>query len=191
MTKLPQTFPVRLATQWQSEPKQLLQPTLFNWLYDPSSLTARLKRYCQHFRVDVIGQRVEACQSEEANGNIVSGEQVLVREVVLYCDEQPQVFARSLLPLSSLTGEEQQLAHLGTQPLGQVLFNNPLLERRSIEVSVFDQHSTVAQFAQQLSLGLSHDIWGRRSLFILNHKPIMVAEVFLPNAFAYVQGVYL
>jgi chorismate lyase len=191
MSFLQTHFPVTLVANWQAQPATKLVDTLSDWLYDPSSLTARLKRHCKNFRVEVIGQRVEACRTSEANAVIAINEQVLVREVVLYCDQQPQVFARSLLPLSSLTGEEQQLAHLGTQPLGQVLFNNPLLERKAIEVSSFAANSTVSQFSQHLALPFQHELWGRRSLFVLNNKPILVAEVFLANAFAYQQGIYL
>jgi len=189
MTFLQTFFPVTLATQWQTQPQENLTNTLTDWLFDPSSLTARLKNHCQNFRVEVIGQQLEACQADEANSAIKTGEQVLVREVVLYCDEQPQVFARSLLPLKSLTGEEQQLAHLGTQPLGQVLFNNPQLERQSIEVESFNKNSAVSKFSSKLGLTPEHNLWGRRSLFVLNKKPIMVAEVFLPNAFAYKDGI--
>jgi chorismate--pyruvate lyase len=29
------------------------------------------------------------------------------------------------------------------------------------------------------------ELWGRRSVFIVENKPLMVAEVFLPQAFAY------
>ena len=108
-----------------------------------------------------------------------------MREVLLYCDEVPQVFARSLLPLSSLTGEQQQLAHLGTQSLGQVLFNHPDLVRKKIEVAAFDQQSSVAKIAEHLSLKVLQPMWGRRSVFVLDAKPLMVAEVFLPGAFAY------
>ncbi|PCI59503.1 MAG: chorismate--pyruvate lyase [Gammaproteobacteria bacterium] len=189
MTFIQTFFPVTLATQWQTQPQENLTNTLTDWLFDPSSLTARLKSHCQSFRVEVVGQQLQTCQVDEANSAIKTGEQVLVREVVLYCDEQPQVFARSLLPLKSLTGEEQQLAHLGTQPLGQVLFNNPQLERQSIEVESFDHNSAVSKFSATLGLTPEHNLWGRRSLFVLNKKPIMVAEVFLPNAFAYQDGI--
>jgi len=114
---------------------------------------------------------------------------VLVREVILYCDDTPQVFARSLLPLTSLTGSEQQLAHLGNQPLGQVIFNSPDLERKDIEVACLGPQTPVAALARTLDLEDVGRLWGRRSLFYLQHKPIMVAEVFLPGAFAYQQEV--
>lgn len=190
MTWLQDSFPITLSAHWQVSSQPPLSAELLNWLNDPNSLTARLKRHCKIFRVEVVGQRVEACDPNEANLTIKANEQVLVREVILYCDEQPQVFARSLLPLRSLTGNEQQLANLGTQPLGQVIFNNPLLERQSIEIASFDQLSNVAKLSRQLSLNYQHELWGRRSLFVLGNKPIMVAEVFLPESFAYQHGVH-
>lgn len=183
-------FPVTLSTHWRDAQSYPLPTDLKSWLLDPSSLTARLKSHCQQFRVELLGQSIEVCQDSEAVALIPAGEKILVREVLLFCDEKPHVFARSLLPLSSLTGAEQSLANLGTQSLGQVLFNNPSLERQTIEVAEFNKSSAVGKLAQQLklsseSLSSSMNLWGRRSIFVLENKPLMVAEVFLPDAFAY------
>jgi len=178
-------FPITLSSHWRDAQNCSLPDHLQSWLLDPNSLTARLKSHCHHFRVELLGQRVEFCQASEAVALIQPGEQVLVREVLLFCDEKPQVFARSLLPLSSLTGAEQALANLGTQSLGQVLFNNPSLERQTIEVAEFDLNSCVAKLAHDLQLNTESNLWGRRSIFVLENKPLMVAEVFLPDAFAY------
>ncbi len=178
-------FPVNMKTQWQDPKSVEINAYLRDWLLDPSSLTARLKQHCQRFDVKVLGQHVELCHEEEANDDIKAGERVLVREVLLYCDDVAQVFARSLLPLRSLTGQEQQLAYLGSQSLGQILFNNPGLIRKCIEISSFDQHSCVAKLLPELALSLESSMWGRRSVFVLHDKPLMVAEIFLPGAFAY------
>ncbi len=179
------SFPVNLIGKWLSPNACQLSDILRDWLLDPSSLTSRLKKHCEDFRVELLGQKIESCHADEANDVIKVGEQVLVREVLLYCDGIPHVFARSLLPLSSLTGTEQALANLGTQSLGQVLFNNPSLERQCIEVSAFLSSSSVAIFAKSLSLTVEQRLWGRRSIFMLENKPLMVAEVFLPDAVAY------
>jgi chorismate--pyruvate lyase len=185
MTAQHSLFPVQLPTVWQAPNSIAINKTLLDWLLDPASLTARLKQHGAKFRVEVLGQAIEACSDLEANADILAGEQVLVREVLLYCDDVAQVFARSLLPLKSLTGEQQLLADLGTQSLGQVLFNHPDLLRKKIEVAAFDQQSTVAKIAEHLSLKVLQPMWGRRSVFMLDAKPLMVAEVFLPGAFAY------
>jgi chorismate--pyruvate lyase len=178
-------FPVEMQADWQAPDVFDIDPILRDWLLDPLSLTARLKRHCQHFRVQVLGQSISRCSEQEATDDINAGEQVLIREVLLFCDDKPQVFARSLLPLRSLTGAEQQLAQLGNQSLGQVLFNNPELIRKGIEISSFDQQSSVAKLAKHCQLPVTTELWGRRSIFVLHNKPLMVAEVFLPDAFAY------
>ena len=184
-------FPIKLICHWQNPIADNIPKYLLNWLVEPSSLTARLKRHCSQFRVEVLGQQIELCQSHEANDVIKVNEQVLVREVLLYCDDVPQVFARSLLPLSTLTDDEQQLAELGNQPLGQVLFNNPSLVRKNLTIATFDQSSSVGQLVKSLSIDVDDQfiMWGRSSLFFVHQKPLMVAEVFLPQAFAYQQDV--
>jgi len=193
----PVTFPVTLTGQWQSasDANLILPPQpLKGWLLDEGSLTARLKSRCEKFQVKVIGEQHQLCSAKEACNLIKVGEPILVREVILYCDDVPRVFARSLLPLASLTGKEQALASLGEQPLGQVLFNNASLLRQRLEVSSFNCDSSVAILAQNLfsnthiqdSCKLFREkLWGRRSIFMLENKPLMVAEVFLPDAFAY------
>ena len=190
-------FPVTLTGQWQSpndENTSLLSEILKDWLLDEGSLTKRLKGRCKHFQVKVIGEEQQLCSAAEACNLIEVNEPVLVREVLLYCDDVPQVFARSLLPLKSLTGKERVLGNLGEQPLGQVLFNSPSLQRQRLEFSSFSANSSVAMLAQSLAKQNTQEnsptlvkspIWGRRSIFILEDKPLMVAEVFLPGAFAY------
>jgi len=178
-------FPVNMQAKWCSEKSVQLPSNLRDWLLDPSSLTARLKRHGNDFRVEVLGQKIESCTTEEATSEVIAGQEVLIREVLLFCGEQPQVFARSLLPLSSLTGNEEQLANLGDQSLGQVLFNHPQLQRKRIEVASFDSESSVAQLAKHYQLSSNADLWGRRSVFLIEDKPLIVAEVFLPEAFAY------
>jgi len=180
-------FPVQMQANWCAEQQFDLAENLRDWLLEPSSLTARLKEHCQSFRVEVLGQKIEQCSQNEATEEVRVGQDVLIREVLLYCDDKPHVFARSLLPLSSLTGEEKQLASLGNQSLGQVLFNHPHLKRKGIEVASFDQQSSVARLSKYLELASLETLWGRRSVFVIDDKPLIVAEVFLPDAVAYQQ----
>lgn len=188
-------FPVTLTGIWRDTKDLHVNDDLQSWLLDPSSLTTRLKSHCKNFRVELLGQHITNCDENEAVALIPAGEKVLIREVILFCDDTPQVFARSLLPLSSLTGEEQALASLGTQSLGQVLFNNPSLKRNKIEVAQFDQNSSIAILIKNLPKSLMpnllpENLWGRRSIFLLENKPLMVAEVFLPGSYAYQKHIH-
>ncbi|QDP03043.1 chorismate lyase [Thalassotalea sp. PS06] len=182
-----------LDVNWVSASLAPKQSTINDWLLDPTSLTARLKRHCQEFRVLLLGQQLQPCPAHEALQNddgsaskgISEGEEVLVREVLLYCDNVPVVFARSLLPSGSLTGEQKALAELGEQPLGQVLFNNPKLTRKVLQVAEIAPSLRLCELAKMADLEVTHSLWGRRSLFHIEEKPLMVAEVFLPGALAY------
>lgn len=185
MPTITSLFPVQLHTQWYKPSSIDIAPIVSDWLLDPGSLTARLKSNCHTFQVKVLGQKIESCSEQDACEIIKQGSEVLVREVILYCDDSPQVFARSLLPISSLTGEEQALANLGNQPLGQFIFSRPNLTRTAIEVGQFDDKSTVMELARTLESKQVKRLWGRRSLFHLDGKPLVVAEVFLPDALAY------
>ncbi|WP_286264173.1 chorismate--pyruvate lyase family protein [Thalassotalea atypica] len=185
MSALNSLFPVQLHTHWIPSSQLDVDSCLADWLLDPTSLTARLKKHSHDFRVVVLGQRLEKCSKQDACEIIQVGSEILTREVILYCDDSAQVFARSLLPLASLTGEEQALATLGDKPLGQVIFSKANLTRTAIEVGRFNNQSSVAKLADKLELNASQEMWGRRSLFHVDDKPIVVAEVFLPNAFAY------
>lgn len=182
-------FPVGLTAQWHSQVSSSLPTPLKNWLFDASSLTARLKQHCQHFKVQVLGQQVMPCDAIDATHDIAQGEPVLVREVLLHCDGEAHVFARSLLPLSSLTGEQQQLASLGEQPLGQVIFNQANMQRSAIEVAAFapEQYAKLTRLLTKLEQNCERELWGRRSTFFLADKPLMVSEIFLPPALAYQQ----
>lgn len=184
-------FPVTMDTIWQQDHHFQLSQTLRSWLIEPDSLTARLKAHSKTFVVQVLGQSIMACRPQEANSDIEAGEDVLVREVLLLCDGIPHVFARSLLPLNSLTGEQEKLAHLGEQSLGQVLFNHPELIRKNIEVANFNDNKAINALIQELKLDQIKDIWGRRSVFVIDNKPMVVAEVFLPNAHAYQKSVVM
>ncbi len=175
----------RLEPLWQ--PRQQLRHTQIpqewqSWLYNDESLTARLKGACdESFRVEVLEQRYESIEPDEADAmSIPPDEEALLREVYLYCGEQRMVYARSVIPTSTLTGPEKQLENLGDQPLGAFLFNYPGMRRDEIELASFDQQDTIFKRATDgLTIDVD-DIWGRRSVFWLGTKPLLVAEIFLP-----------
>ncbi|GLX83837.1 putative chorismate pyruvate-lyase [Thalassotalea loyana] len=188
MSSLQHLFPINLSADWQNQVPEGVNTYVKDWLLDESSLTARLKANAREFRLEVLGQQITYCSEQEACIYVKAGERVLAREVVLFCDDVPQVFARSLLPLTSLTGEQKALAELGEQPLGQVIFNSPLLQRKALQVAEFSEASNMHSLNVALNIDSEQSYWGRRSTFLIDDKPILVAEVFLPGALAYQQG---
>lgn len=152
---------------------------LHDWLQDAGSLTARLIAQSHgQFRVEVLFQGFGQIRLDERRALGANKHQAtLVREVILYGNNQPWVFARSLLPLSSLTGRLRQLRKTSRKPLGAFLFKQPQLHRSPIEIAKINQtHHYLPEYLHQ-----NQTIWGRRSVFYVDQKPLLVSEVFLPD----------
>jgi chorismate--pyruvate lyase len=79
----------------------------------------------------------------------------------------------------------RHLRQFGTQPLGQLLFNTPGMQRNPFEIAQIlpAQLPPAARSMDRDNLKLntqSEPAWGRRSRFTLYHKPLVVSEIFLP-----------
>lgn len=151
-----------------------------DWLFDPGSLTSRIITACKgRFSVQVLSvQRGLPRLDETLALHMRDRNQALVRQVLLYCNDVPWVYARTVIPLTSLRGPLRGLTRLGNKPLGAVLFANRTMRRSAIEVTrLMPQHPCYA--AMEYSDG--NEIWGRRSVFHLHNKPLLVSEFFLPT----------
>lgn len=154
------------------------------WLLDEGSLTAHLVKKTQgDFAVNVVRQSfMQPTLSERISLNIPPRQVALVREVILLCHQQPWVFARSVIPLKSLKGSLRHLRHLKAKPLGHLLFTSPHMTRLPFEIAKIDiSTSTPSNECKHLQTTKdSKYVWGRRSKFYLEGKPLSVAEIFLP-----------
>ena len=154
----------------------------YRWLSDSGSLTRALVSRCNgRFSVEVVSQGWDAVLPGERRLLAMRrGEAALVREVRLHCDGEAWVFARTLIPASSLRGEARRLAFLGNRPLGAVLFADPTTRRRLVEFTRLKARHRLHGHATA-HLGREHAVlWGRRTLFEYAGRPLLVNEIFLP-----------
>lgn len=155
-----------------------------HWLFDRASLTARLVGLCgAGFRVDVIRQSSRRPRLDEARVlGMRLGRKALIREVLLCCEHDVWVFARTVIPLSTLTGPQRVYARLGSRPLGAMLFSDKTMRRGPVQVSTM--------MPAQLPVALAEEeiIWGRRSVFRVGGKPLLVSEYFLPQLLGRTRG---
>lgn len=150
---------------------------LSRWLFDRGSLTQHLITASQgHFAVEVLHQGIGRPRPVEARAlHLSPRRRALVREVILFGRGRPWVFARSILPLATLTGRLRALRHLDNRPLGGLLFKDPSMRRSAIEVArILPRHRILPEHLQS-----QRPAWGRRSVFYLDEKPLLVCEIFL------------
>ncbi len=153
-----------------------------SWLLDPHSLTQRLLASCPgKFRVQVIDEAwARPAPSERRRLGMNAASIARIRQVRLLCDGVPWVFARTAIPYSTLTGPVRRLALLGTRPLGAVLFADKSMRRGGLEVAAIERGNFLYRQATRGLRNKPRAIWGRRSVFYLSGKPLLVNEIFLP-----------
>jgi chorismate lyase len=153
------------------------QAQALSWLFDHDSLTARLKRHCLTFEVRVLSQRYQRPTLDEQKIlDVRPGRFALIRQVCLYCNGTASVYARTVIPTTTLTGHRRVYANLGTRPLGAMLFADRTMQRDEVMVSEF----LLAELPLENSNREGH-CWGRRSIFRVGGKPLLVSEYFLPE----------
>ncbi len=173
--------------------QQLNQAQLPNsvrkWLLDMGSLSERLiSASNDQFQVQVLNQGfVKPALNESQLLRIKPHCVALIRESALLCAGQPWVFARSIIPLSSMQGRLRQLRKFSNISLGALLFNDPYLHRSPFQVALIDPAflpETIAPKTiapETITLNTDANLWGRRSCFYLHDHPLLVSEIFLPS----------
>ncbi len=146
-------------------------------------MTRRLQQACtQTFRVELLSQeRDKPMQNEAQQLGLKSGRYALLRQVLLLCGERRWVFARTVIPLSTLQGRQRVLGHLGNRSLGAMLFADKSMQRGSLEVTCLTKGARLFDTATRLLKRKPQCIWGRRSVFYVENKPLLVSEFFLPE----------
>jgi len=171
-------FPVGMESHWNTPAAGQHPAALHNWLTDEGSLTEKLKALHSDFHVEVLGQEQMVAEPDEYQALNLPVETVTVREVLLWCNGTPWVFARSVMPQEHLKGKAKQVTGLGNKPLGEHLFTRKDVTPGTIEIAEFPVLSPVARLNRMLN-GKSETLWGRRRPFFIGDTAILVAEVFL------------
>jgi chorismate--pyruvate lyase len=160
---------------WRNIKQQFPRPNALytHWLMAPGSLTKKLQSISDGtFFVRVLSEGWAYQSVSPASGLTQCGSGKLLmwsRRVLLGGHGENWVAAHSLIPITTLRGANRQLIHLGNKPLGGFLFKQRGLMRGDTQICQCD------------------DYWGRRSLFFLDKRSLLVAEFFLPDLIGRIQ----
>ena len=152
------------------------------WLRDRGSLTLRIQQRCSHFAVrNVFGGLARIPRDESVLLGIPPRQFAYTREVFLYADNQPVVFAHSVLAREHLSNAWTAVRVLGNKPLGAFLFAHPLVERKPLHYQALRGAHPLYQRSAGVLNNPPSRLWARRSLFYLHGTSLLVTEVFLPG----------
>ncbi len=152
------------------------------WLRDCGSLTLRIQQRCARFGVrGVRSGLAKIALDEAALLGVALPHLAWSREVFLYADDRPVVFAHSACARQHLRGAWANVRDLGGRPLGALLFAHPLVERKPLNYKALRSTHPLYRRAAAVLDNPPDKLWARRSLFSWCGAPLLVTEVFLPE----------
>jgi len=162
--------------------KQTLPADVSSWVYEKNSLTRRLRNHYGHaFAVEILFHRWKPAFLSECDLlNLPHQQYNLVREVLLHADGKPLILARTILPEHTIKIAKRNLSHLGTRPLGEVIFSYPKLERLQLNTSSVPFALWTPELTKRVDV--EAQVWGRRTVYAIQKQKMLVSEFFLPGA---------
>ncbi len=153
-----------------------------SWVQEAGSLTRRLRCYYGNsFSVKILFHHWKPAYLSECRLLHLPHQQYnLVREVMLHANGKPLILARTILPEKTIKIAKRNLSHLGTRPLGEVIFSYPSLERLQLDICRVKTSDWSAELKNQIKT--PSPVWGRRTVYAIQKQPLLVSEFFLPGA---------
>lgn len=164
------------AITWQNIDEFLFPSHIVrDWLLEQGSLSKRLRDCSQELTVEL--HLHQWCSGEQLTHDeqslLDAPTDYLLRQVVLSGDGSPWVVGSTIIPQSTAEDSDFNLSNLGEKPLGEAVFKANLVDRDRLQLSRIETDSGF--------------LYARRSRLWMNHKPMLVTELFLPSAPIYHQ----
>lgn len=176
-----------MTCDWKSPaslPISSLPPSLRELLLERGSLTRRLQR---HFGTPIevrIKRRYwdRPTPDEARLLGVTRQARAFIREVTLSCRGVPCVYARTVIPRATLRGRYRLLERLGNRPLGELLFSMRGMKRGPMRIARLGNDALLNRLAGRGGRSAAAPRWGRRSLFLLGGRPLIVYEIFVQDS---------
>ena len=144
---------------------RLKEQSILDWLNEEHSITKKISSKAE-FKLEILQDDIGIAADDEYAALKMSPEKVRIREVLLYGNLLPLVYARSIIPNITSSKGYPGLGTIGAKPLGDLIFQSKLFiktKREFAEFNVADKRT----------------VWGRRTHYLVRDCPLSVMEVFL------------
>ena len=155
-------------TSWMSETKSLevQNNEILSWLNEPGSITSRIKSFSD-FKLKLLRDGPGEVDASEDDLIISNYKENNIREVVLCSNEEPLIYAKSIIPLETIRLGLGVLGNLKENPLGDILFSNPEIKKKFLLFAKFESNKKI--------------FYGRKGIYTVKGYPFSVCEIFLIN----------
>ena len=155
-------------TSWMSETKSLevQNKEILSWLNESGSITSRIKSFSD-FKLKLLRDSPGEVDAAVDDLIISNYKENNIREVLLYSDEEPLIYAKSIIPLETIRLGLGVLGNLKENPLGDILFSNPEIKKEYMLFAKFESNEKI--------------FYGRKGIYTVRGFPFSVCEIFLIN----------
>ena len=155
-------------TLWISETKSLeiRNKEILSWLNEPGSITSRIKSF-SNFKLKLLKDGPGEVDIIDDDLIISNYKENNIREVILLSDEEPLIYAKSIIPLETIRLGLGILGNLKENPLGDILFSNPEIKKKHMLFAKFESNKRI--------------FYGRKGIYTVKGYPFSVCEIFLIN----------
>mgnify|MGYP001414746706 FL=1 len=143
---------------------ELTNAEIKSWLLEQGPITKRIKSIAE-FRLELIQDELSDATDDEILFLKIASEEIRIREVILYGNENPIVFARTIIPNTTIEKGLKELGKIGNKPLGDILFEKDIFSKEDIVFATFKDEESL--------------FWGRKIKYTVKDQPFSVMEVFL------------
>ena len=143
---------------------ELTNAEIKSWLLEQGPITKRIKSIAE-FRLELIQDELSDATEDEILFLKIDSEEIRIREVILYGNENPMVFARTIIPNTTIEKGLKELGKIGNKPLGDILFEKDIFSKEDIVFATFKYEESL--------------FWGRKIKYTVKDQPFSVMEVFL------------
>ena len=155
-------------TSWISETNSLevRNKEILSWLNEAGSITSRIKSF-SNFKLKLLKDGPGEVDIIEDDLIISNYEENNIREVILLSNEEPLIYAKSIIPLETIKLGLNILGNLKENPLGDILFSNPEIKKKYMCFARFQSKEEI--------------FYGRKGIYTVKGYPFSVCEIFLIN----------
>ena len=143
---------------------ELTNAEIKSWLLEQGPITKRIKSIAE-FRLELIQDELSDATDDEILFLKIDSEEIRIREVILFGNENPMVFARTIIPNTTIEKGLRELGKIGNKPLGDILFEKDIFSKEDIVFATFKDEESL--------------FWGRKIKYTVKDQPFSVMEVFL------------
>ena len=151
------------------------------WLLDMKSLSYRIRNIAklEIIPVETRGNNIFV-NEKKVLGNIKS-EHLYLREVLIYADELPIMYARTVIPSKYLRGFWHKIKKLNNKPLADIVFKKKMIIRSNFKFKKPSNNDNFSRKIKMFNLKNTKILATRQSTFKNKSEKALLTEVFFNN----------